>query len=73
MHRHDTTRPAYLDGAETPAPADPGVPPGFANYAWARAQGCCEQCKGRAFKVAHIYTGKYPARVLCERCYANLP
>jgi hypothetical protein len=66
----DSRATPYLDGTETPAPADPEVPPGFAAYAWARARGCCEQCGGRAFKVAHIFNGNYPARVLCERCYA---
>ena len=62
----------YLDGTETPAPADTRVPPGLANYAWARARGCCEQCRGRAFIVAPIYTGKYHARTLCRRCYERL-
>lgn len=49
----------------TPAPCTPDVAPGFAEEAWAKAQGCCEVCNGPAATVTHTAETSRPV-VLCR-------
>jgi hypothetical protein len=49
----------------TPAPCTPDVAQGFADEAWAKAQGCCEVCNGPAFGVTRDSASGKP-QVLCQ-------
>jgi hypothetical protein len=52
-------------GDGTPAPCTPDVAPGFAEEAWAKAQGCCEVCNGPASIVTRWPESSRPV-VLCR-------
>ena len=54
---------AERDG--TPAPCTPDVAQGFAEEAWAKAQGCCEVCNGPASIVTRWPESSRPV-VLCR-------
>jgi hypothetical protein len=54
---------AECDG--TPVPCTPDVAPGFAEEAWAKAQGCCEVCNGPASIVTRSPETSRPV-VLCR-------
>jgi hypothetical protein len=56
---------AEADGDGTPAPCTPDVSPGFAEEAWAKAQGCCEVCNGPAYTVTRSPETSRPV-VLCR-------
>jgi len=56
---------AEADGDGTPASCTPDVAPGFAEEAWARAQGCCEVCNGPAATVTRTAETSRPV-VLCR-------
>jgi len=56
---------AEADGDGTPAPCTPDVAPGFAEEAWAKAQGCCEVCNGPASIVTRSPETSRPV-VLCR-------
>lgn len=62
---------AEADGAGTPAPCTPDVSQGFAEEAWAKAQGCCEVCNGPAYTVTRSPETSRPV-VLCRHHFDQL-
>jgi hypothetical protein len=62
---------AEADGDGTPVPCTPDVSPGFAEEAWAKAQGCCEVCNGPAYTVTRSPETYRPV-VLCRHHFEQL-